>query len=217
MNNRFLLVLAACVILFVGVIFFTKKENGSNGSSSNSSGQTSNHVIGGGSTGVVLVEYGDFECPACYQFYPVIEQVKAKYKDEITFQFKHFPLVDIHQNALVAARASEAAAMQDKFWEMYSALYTNQQSWTQTTDPTPQFESFAKQLGMDVEKFKTDLKSQATNDIVQADVAEAKEKGLNSTPTFFLDGEKLTDARDTVEYFSEKIDAAIAAKEKNNQ
>ncbi len=217
MNNRFIIILAVIVVGFFGVLFFTKKDAGApNGGSSNSD-QLTNHTIGGGKTGVVLVEYGDFECPACYRFYPVIEHVKEKYKDQITFQFRHFPLVEIHQNALLAARASEAAAKQNKFWEMYNKLYTNQPQWSNLRDPTSAFESYAKELGLDVNVFMVDLKGEETNRIVQADRNSAKEQGYSSTPTFVLDGEVLTEPRDSVEYFSEKIDAAIAKKQQNGQ
>jgi protein-disulfide isomerase len=217
MNNRFIIILAVIVVGFFGVLFFTKKDAGAPNGGSSSSDQLTNHTIGGGKTGVVLVEYGDFECPACYRFYPVIEQVKEKYKDQITFQFRHFPLVEIHQNALLAARASEAAAKQNKFWEMYNKLYTNQPQWSNLSDPTSAFESYAKELGLDVTVFMVDLKGEETNRIVQADRNSAKEQGYSSTPTFVLDGEVLTEPRDSVEYFSEKIDAAIAKEQQNGQ
>lgn len=217
MNNRFVLLLAVCVVGFFGIIFVTKKDNSSKSSNPTNSNQTSDHKFNEGKTGVTLVEYGDFECPACYKFYPVIEQVKEQYKDKVTFQFKNFPLVEIHQNALIASRAAEAANMQGKFTEMYNKLYTEQPNWSKASDPTTFFEAYAKALGLDVEKFKTDLKSEATNQIVQADRSEAKGKGYSSTPTFEIDGQQLTDARDTVEYFSQKLDEAIAKKQKNGQ
>ncbi len=216
MNNRFVLILAVCVVGFFGLIFMTKRDakapDGSKGSSS-----LSEHMDGEGKTGVTFVEYGDFECPACYRFYPIIEQVRAKYKDQITFQFRHFPLVEIHQHALLASRAAEAANKQGKFWEMYNKLYTEQPQWSKASDPKQSFEAFAKDLGLDVEKFKKDLISEETNRIVQADRAEAKRLGFGSTPSFQIDGKTLTDPRDTVEYFSEQIDAAIAAKNKTGQ
>jgi protein-disulfide isomerase len=183
MNNRFLIVLAVIVVGFFGILFFTKKDAGAPNNGAGG-GQLSNHTVGGGSTGVVFVEYADFECPACYRFYPVIEQVKEKYKDEITFQFRHFPLVEIHQNALLASRASEAAAKQNKFWEMYNKLFTNQPQWSTLSDPTSTFESYAKELGLDTNQFLTDLKGEETNRIVQADRNSAKEQGFSSTPTF---------------------------------
>ncbi len=218
MNNRFILILAACVVGFFGILFFTKKDsNKSNNNGGGQSSQLTQHTTGAGKTGVVLIEYGDFECPACYRFFPVIEQIKEKYKDQITFQFRHYPLVEIHKNALISARAAEAAGKQGKFFEMYSKLYTNQQTWTPAPDPSNYFQAYAKELGLDEAKFKTDMQSEEVNKIVQADKNYAKEQGFNSTPTFVLDGKKLENTQDTVEYFSQQIDQAIAAKNKSGQ
>lgn len=213
MNNRFVLILAACIVGFFGIILMTKKDTATNNTSG---GQMTNHMVEG-TSGVTLIEYGDFECPACYRFFPIVEEVREKYKGKLTFQFRHFPLVEIHQNALVAARAAEAADKQGKFWEMYNVLYTAQQEWSKLTDPTATFESYAKQIGLNVDQFKNDMKSEEINSLVQADRNEAKRLGFTSTPTFVLDGQQLTDARDTVEYFSQKIDEAIANKQKNDQ
>ncbi len=211
MNNRFLLILAAIVIGFFGILFFNKKENPVQ------QGQLTNHTYGEGKTGVVLVEYGDFECPACLRFYPVLAQIKEIYKEDITIQFKHFPLVEIHQNALIASRAAEAASNQDKFWEMHDKLYENQQSWARASDPSTFFVQFATELNLDTERFKTDMAGEESNRSVQADLGEAKSQGYNSTPTFTLDGKKLEEPQDRVEYFSQLIDAAIAEKQKSGQ
>lgn len=213
MNNRFILIIAACVIGFFGILFFTKKDsNKSSGGSggNNSSVQSSNHVTGNTQSKVVLVEFGDFECPACYRFFPIMEQVREKYKDKIAFQFRHLPLLEIHKNALIGARAAEAAAKQDKFFEMHDKLYTNQQSWSQSTDPTNFFVQYAKELGLDEQKFKADLISEEVNNIIQADRSYAKDQGFNSTPTFVLNGKKLEGAEASLDYFSQQIDEALA-------
>lgn len=198
-----------CVAAIVGFLIFgkdgSKKDFGST--------QLTNHTTGSDKSGVTFVEYADFQCPACSRFFPVVRQVKEKYKDRVTFQFRHFPLVEIHQNALLSARAAEAASMQGKFWEMHDLLFQNQQSWSEVTDPTPEFEKYAKQLGLDVEKFKTDLKSEAVNKAIQADRNDAKSQGFQGTPTFILNGQKLEDAQDSLEYFSQKIDEAIKSKQ----
>ena len=79
-------------------------------------------IVGESKSGVTLIEYGDFQCPACQQYYPIFKQIKEKYKDQITVQFRHFPIVSAHQNAMVAHRAAEAASNQGKFWEMHDLL-----------------------------------------------------------------------------------------------
>ncbi|MDB5185487.1 MAG: hypothetical protein JWL85_10 [Candidatus Saccharibacteria bacterium] len=216
MNNRFVIIIAVIIVAFFGLLFFNKK--GAN-TSNNSTGDitVTNHVYGQSSTGVVLTEYGDFECPACYRFYPIVQELKTKYKDQVSFQFRHYPLLEIHQHALLSAKAAEAAGMQGKFFEMHDLLYQNQPQWTGSTNPTPTFEGFASQLGLDTTKFQADMKSDKVNKTVLADRNEAKKQGYASTPTFVLDGKQLTDVRDDVAYFSKLIDDAIAAKKTNGQ
>lgn len=169
------------------------------------------HIMGKGTSGVTLVEYGDFECSACGSYYPLVEQVKEKYKDQIFFQFRNLPLLQLHPNAFAAARAAEAASKQDKFWEMYNLLYQNQKSWALGNDAKTIFEQYASQLGLNLDKFKIDAASSEVNDIINADISEFKKtKETMSTPTFFLDGKKIQPA--SLEDFSKLIDAAIAAK-----
>jgi protein-disulfide isomerase len=218
MNNRFVLILVACVLGFFGILFLTKKDASSPSGGSSASALTQ-HTYGEGKSGVVFMEYGDFECSGCYSFYPIVEQVKEKYKDQITFQFRHLPLTEIqtHEHALLAAKASEAAHIQGKFWEMYNKLYTNQPSWGELPSAESTFESYAKELGLDTAKFLTDMKSEAVNSIVQADRGEAKKQGYNSTPTFLIDGELISAPQPSVEFFSAEIDKAIANKAKSGQ
>lgn len=208
MKNRFVLVLVACAVLFFGLLVFNKKEAGA----PSTSVSASSHTQGKGTSGVTLIEYGDFQCPFCGTFYPVLKQVKEKYGDKITFQFRNFPLTQIHKNAMAAHRAAEAAEKQGKFFAMHDLLYEGQKSWSDSPNASAIFESYAKELGLNIEQFKTDSASSAVNDIIQADIRAGQALRATSTPTFILDGTKLEDARDTLEYFSAKIDAAIAAK-----
>jgi protein-disulfide isomerase len=211
MSKTFWAILAAIVIIFTGIVVFNKKE--ANAPTTNAA--PTNHVVGDGSAGVALVEYGDFECPACASYFPIVEQVVAKYKGQITFQFRHLPIIQIHQSALAASRAAEAAGKQNKFWEMYRALYQNQPGWAANSNASAVFEQYAQQLGLDVAQFKIDVTSPATNDVINADIAEFRKTGQEvSTPTFFLDG-KYVKPDATVEAFSKLIDEAIAAKAKN--
>jgi protein-disulfide isomerase len=214
MSKQFLLILMAVVVVFGGLLFFNKRDTGStNGGDSGDAAVLSENKTEEGSTGVVLIEYGDFQCPACRQFFPVIQQLKEEYKGKVTFQFRHFPLTEIHQNALISSRAAEAAAMQNKFWEMHDLLYENQDSWAQSTNPTPIFEGFAKQLQLDEAKFNEDMKSEAVNNIIQADRNYAKEQGFSSTPTFELDGKKIEENPTSYDAFKKLIDDAIASKQ----
>ncbi|MBA3758240.1 thioredoxin domain-containing protein [Candidatus Saccharibacteria bacterium] len=205
--NRFVLVLIACGVLFFGLLFFNKKDDAGAPSVQAS---TSNHTQGNGP--VKLVEYGDFQCPFCGTFYPVLKQVKEKYGDKITFQFRNFPIASSHPNAVAAHRAAEAADKQGKFFEMHDLLYESQTNWSSSTNAAGIFEGYAKQLGLNVEQFKTDAASSVVNDIIQADISAGKDLRVSGTPTFFLDDLKLESPRDNLEYFSEQIDAALKAK-----
>ncbi|MEI6480929.1 MAG: thioredoxin domain-containing protein [Candidatus Saccharibacteria bacterium] len=211
MSKRFLVILAVCVLGLVGIYVATSKKDvaapSSNGSSSKS--KLSNNVIGKNSKGVQLTEYGDFQCPACGAYHPIVKQVVEKYKNEIQFQFRNFPLQAIHQNARSGARAAEAAARQNKYWEMHDLLYEQQDSWKDSKSPNVIFEGYASQLGLNIAKFKTDFASTEINEMINADFAEGTRLGVDSTPSFFLQGKKITEAPRDVEGFSKLIDQAI--------
>lgn len=193
MSKQFLAIVAAVIIVFVGIFVLTgNKSNGGSGNSKGSTGTLTQHVEGQGKSGVKLVEYGDYECPYCGEAYPVIKQVVSDLNQQITFQFRNFPLISIHQNAFAGARAAEAAALQNKFWEMHDLLYQNQQQWTGASDPTTFFDQYAQQLGLNVNQFKTDYASSKVNDLINADMAEGNKLGITGTPTFYLDGKQTT-------------------------
>lgn len=172
------------------------------------------HTQGDGKSGVVLVEYADFQCPGCGGFYPILKEIKTKYKDYITFQFVNFPLSQIHPNAIPAHRAAHAASLQGKFWEMHDVLFENQNIWKDSTSVIRDFEAYATQIGLDIPKFKTDYASALTNSAIQADIKTGQEKKVTGTPTFFLDGKRLEENNEisTVEKFSKVIEDAIEAK-----
>ncbi|HEX8227433.1 MAG TPA: thioredoxin domain-containing protein [Candidatus Saccharimonadales bacterium] len=223
MDKRFWGFLIAIGLVLAGIFFITNTNKADAPAASR--GVLTNHVRGQGTTGVTLVEYGDFQCPACGQYYAPLEDVVKKYGDQIKFQFRHFPIVSAHPNAIAGGRAAEAADMQGKFWEMHSKLfqenYTQQVARSQgkdyptwTEDPNVQdvFVGYAKELGLDTAKFSTDFKSSTANNRVQADLAEGNKLGVNSTPTFFVNGKKISTPQPTLEAFSKIIDAEIAKK-----
>lgn len=204
-----MIILVVLVVLFGGLLVLNKrKANAPENGEAKSEARPTEHKVGQGTTGVTLTEYGDFQCPACYQFYPLVKQIKTTYGDQITFQFRHFPLTQMHNYALLSARAAEAAGMQGKFFEMHDLLYENQQMWSSSSDPTKTFEGYAKQLGLNVDQFKKDMASEQVNDSVQADLAEANKKNYSSTPTFEVNGKKIENPRD-LEGFKKVIDDAI--------
>ena len=222
MDKRFWAIVGVIVAIFVGALFLkggNKNDNTSNGSSA-SAGATS-HYSGKLDSKVTLVEYGDYECPACESFHLTVQEVKEKYKDSIRFQFRNLPLTQIHPNAFAGARAAEAADLQGKFWEMHDLLY-QQSNWLQwspasTSDPKPYFWQYAKDLGLDVAKFKKDFASSTVNSRINADRTAFDKTGEQlSTPSFFLNGKliKNSDVLDSnqqpsLEAFSKVIDAEL--------
>jgi protein-disulfide isomerase len=212
MSKQFWAILAVIVLIFAGVIIFNGNKN--NNTSANSSAKATQHVEGLGKSGVTLVEYGDYECPYCEEYYPVVKQVQQEFNTQMTFQFRNFPLVSVHQNAFAGARAAEAAALQGKFWEMHDALYdnTNWQVWSTASDPTQYFDQYAQQLGLNLAKFKQDFSSTAVNDTVNADMAAGNKLGINGTPTFYLDGKQIS-PQPTLASFESFIKAEIAKKD----
>lgn len=209
MSKTFWAVIAVIIVTFGGIVVFNKKNN----SATNVNAQPTNHVITG-TSGVTLVEYGDFECQFCGQYYPIVEQVKEKYKDKITFQFRNLPLTQVHKNALAAAKAAEAASNQGKFWEMYNMLFQNQSAWSQQSDASSSFVEYAVQLNLNIAQFKADAADPKTNATINADIAEFKKtKETMSTPTFFLDGKKIQPK--SLDDFSKLIDEALAAKQQD--
>ncbi len=209
MNKRTVGIIIGVIVAIAGFWFLTQPAK-----DSGTKAEPTNHVLGEGSTGVVLIEYGDFQCPACGSYHPILQQVKELYKDRVTFQFRHFPLESLHKNARAASRAAEAAAAQGKFWEMHDYLFENQMAWQDTGDPVSIFENYAKIIGVeDMAKFTEDYKSSTINGLINADLDAGRALGASSTPTFVLDGVKLDDnPAASVQAFSVLLDEAIAKK-----
>lgn len=157
---------------------------------------------------VTLVEYSDFQCPACGYFFPLVEKITLEYKDRLAFTYRHFPLPQ-HKNALAAAYATEAAGAQGKFWEMYAKIFETQNEWSESGTAAATFEKFAGELKLDMTRFKADRDSQKTKDAVAHDEETGRRTGVNSTPSFYLNGKKMQNPR-SYEEFKALIEYAIA-------
>lgn len=158
-------------------------------------GQIADHVFGKADSKVVFVEYGDFQCPSCGGAYAQVKAATEAYQDKVAFIFRNFPLTTLHPNARAAAAAAEAAGLQGKYWEMHNMLYEGQADWENLTGDqrTSLFVSYAGELSLNETKFKTDLASTAVNDKISFDQALGAKIGVNATPTFYLDGQKVSD------------------------
>ncbi|MEX0933671.1 MAG: thioredoxin domain-containing protein [Candidatus Paceibacterota bacterium] len=149
---------------------------------------------------ITLIEYSDLQCPACGAYHPILKQLIEEFGSDITFVYRHFPLRQIHPNADLAARATEAAGAQGKFWEMHDMLFENQRSWSNDRDTKELFVSYAESLGLGVDQFKSDLASKGVKAKVDANYKSGLGLGVNATPTFFLNGQKLQNPRSHEEF-----------------
>lgn len=199
------------VVVVIGIIFGATLIGGDD---KVTVGAESNNWYGKEEGIITVTEYADFQCPACASFFPFISQVKEQFKNQIRFEFKHFPLVQIHPNATSAHRAAQAAANQGKFWEMHDLLYSRQQTWSNVTSPAPVFENYAREIGLDMDKYSIDVAAGDTLAVINTDIDAGKQLNVNATPTFFIEGKKIEDTSiiASVEQFSEVIKKAIAEK-----
>ena len=155
---------------------------------------------------VTIVEFGDLQCPACAAAHPTVKQVLADREGEVNFVWRHFPL-PMHRNAMVAAVAAEAAGEQGKFWEMHDMLFENQTEWAEENNAKEIFTGYAEELGLDTAVFTEALNSNFNAERIQTDQDDGIALGVNSTPTFFINGEKVNGVI-SYDEFIQKIDAA---------
>jgi protein-disulfide isomerase len=149
-------------------------------------------IRGAADAPITLVEYGDYQCPTCGLYHPIITELLSRYQGKLKLEYHHFPLISIHPNALPAALAAEAAGEQGKFWEMHDLLYERQQEWSPNPNAETLFLQLAIQLGLDSNRFMQSMRAPATRDRVLADVTKGSSI-VQGTPTFILNGELLSD------------------------
>jgi len=151
------------------------------------------HVLGNPQSSVVLIEYGDFQCPGCKSAYPRMKAIVEEYKEQIGFVFRNFPLTTRHPNARAASGAAEAAGLQGKYWEMHDLIYDNQTAWAGLTgtERADAFASYIEQIGGDRTTFTNDISLDTINQKISFDQALGKKATVDSTPSFFLGGVKL--------------------------
>lgn len=170
--------------LDVNAIQVASKENGS----------IADHVYGKTDSKVTLIEYGDYQCPPCGTYYPIIKSVVDEYKDKIRFVFRNFPIANSHPNARAAAATAEAAGLQGKYWEMHDKVYANQDSWSDLTGEKRNnfFAGYAKDLGLDAAEFNKAIASDEITNKIDYDMALGRKAEVDATPTFILNGTKLS-------------------------
>lgn len=159
-------------------------------------------------TPVTIIEYSDFQCPACAAYFPLIERLLQENPTQVRLVYRHFPLTQ-HANAVPAAKASEAAGMQGKFFEMYRLIFANQANWQDSPTAEEIFKTYAQQLGLDMAKYEVDVASAQVEENVNNDLKGGIRAGVNSTPTFYVNGKKI-DSPNGYEEFKTIIDTAAS-------
>jgi protein-disulfide isomerase len=163
------------------------------------------HVRGTTAARLELVEYGDLECPACRQAYPVVEHLLADHAQEIRFVFRHFPLREVHPHAQVAAEAVEAAGAQGRFWPYYALLYAQAPDLSR-----PTLLRHAEELGLDLARFEHDIDAHTHLPHVLENIDRGRQDGVRSTPGFFVNG-RLVDVSFGVQRLQDAVTAALRA------
>jgi protein-disulfide isomerase len=168
------------------------------------------HVRGDLAAPVTLEEFGDFECMPCFILWPALKNLEKDYGNRLAVIFRQNPMPQ-HARAPDAARAAEAAGLQGKFWEMHDTLYLERAKWTRSADPRSVFSEFARQLGLDVERFNKDWAGAEVATRVSADHERSAALGLDRTPVIYING-RLADLKGDVEKgLRDDIDAALHA------
>ena len=204
-ENKMPIILSVIILAFLGFVFWLSESNKIDLSNvdtskviaaSSQTGDIEEHVYPASNKNakVVLIEYGDFQCPACSTMSPKLKALSEEYGDKIAVVFRNFPLSG-HANALSAAAAVEAAGFQGKYWEMHDLLYEKQPEWgsANATERTELYKQYAKEVGVsDLEKFISDMKSANVSKKINYDKALGTAAKITGTPSFFLNGEELT-------------------------
>ena len=167
------------------------------------------HIKGKTDSQIVLVEYADFQCPACKAYFGILKTVEKEYGDRVAFVYRHFPLTQ-HLNADTAAQAAEAAGKQGKFWEMHDKLFESQDMWASLSAKEAEnvFNGYAAGLGLDAVRFKADIISDEITERIDNDFKSGLQSGVNGTPTFFLQGIKVQNSQ-TYDEFKQLLDGAL--------
>lgn len=203
-KKAWIIFIVICVVV-LGTLIYLSRSNSVDVSNttqktvqtaSQQTGQIGDHIIGDKNAKVKIIEYGDFQCPGCSTVAPKLKSIADKYKDnDVAFIFRNFPLTQIHPNARAAAAAAEAAGLQDKYWQMHDLIYEKQTEW-QSADAstrTDVFKNYAIGLGLDGDKFLSDVSSDAVKAKISYDVALGEKAKIKGTPAILINDKYITD------------------------
>tara|TARA_B100001245_G_scaffold112184_1_gene82197 strand:- start:18099 stop:18767 length:669 start_codon:yes stop_codon:yes gene_type:complete len=220
-RNTWIIFIVICIAILGGLIFLSRQDRADVGevntnaivAASEANGNIGDHVYGSTEGNVLLIEYGDFQCPACKSAFPILQEIKEEYKDKLTFIFRNNPITQIHPNARAAAAAAEAAGLQGKYWEMHDALYEQQDDWSNASvdERLSFFVAMAKEVGIDdIDQFKRDIESDAVSSKINFDLSLGRKDNVSGTPTIFLNQEQLeSDVWANKEALKAKVEEAL--------
>lgn len=210
-----LVAVVALIAVFIGIDSASKQGSSGNPQPQNNllgAVREDDHVKGGNfSSPVTIIEYSDFQCPACAAYYPITKKILETNGAKVQFVYRYFPLQSLHPNALNAAQAGEAAGKQNKFWEMHDLLFERQKEWSDEKNVRDIFARYARELGLNVENFIADFANSASKDRIERDYQNGVQAGVEGTPTFFVNGAKIDNPR-SYDEFQKLIDAVVAKK-----
>jgi protein-disulfide isomerase len=149
------------------------------------------HIRGPQKAQLTLIEFGDYQCPSCGAYHPVVKEILNRYPQQLKLEFHHFPLIQIHPNSFAAAKAVEAAGEQNHYWEMHDALFEYQAQWADKPDPKPVFEAIANRVGINGAILVQTMDSPAIQARILKDIERGQDVKIEAVPTFFLNGERL--------------------------
>lgn len=187
MKNPWLIFAGIIALLFVGAFYIA----GTAGDANNEGIQELTHIKGNPDAEVVLVEYSDFQCPACRAMYPVVSELMAEYGDQIRLEYRHFPIERAHPYAVQAAAAAEAAGQQGKFYEFHDLLFDNLDEWSASPTPNAFFAQYAELLELDMDTYSRHANASLLREKVRAQQQQGLAEGVTGTPTMFLNGERM--------------------------
>ena len=167
------------------------------------------NMRGAATAAVTVEEFADFQCPTCATVHEMMKNVTGVYGSRIKFIYRNFPLTQIHKNAYDAALAAEAAGLQGRFWEMQNQLFTNQQAWSNSSDARTLFTGYAEKVGLDTEKFQSDLVALPTKQRVDSDIERGRALNVSGTPTIYINGRTVPPAQMNVDSLRSLIDAEL--------
>lgn len=212
-------IIGAIGALTIAILLIIGLSGNRNGNAQSSSSTTADPSVlirsdspseGPSGAKVTIVEFADFQCPACAEVNPTINAIESAYKNQVRLVYRYFPLPQ-HTNAVPAAIAAEAANEQGKFWEMHDLLFKNQTDWENSSNPNEIFTSYARQLGLDETKFAAALKDSSVKAKIDEGVKDGNTLGVNATPTLYVNGQKYNGAV-TQAALKQAIDADLAQK-----